>query len=92
MATTGIIVHALHTVVLAEGSIALSQLAAPVFTLVFPCCPQAVRFMLCWYATQLPEGFLQAFSQGREALTTQYNPHPAPVAPLQAEVVQLMRQ
>nr|UKU10116.1 IS21 family IstB ATP-binding protein [Enterobacter asburiae] len=77
---------------LGEGSIALSQLATPIFTLLFPCCPQAVSLVLCWHSAQFSEGFLQAFSQGREALTTQHNPHPAPVAPLKAEVVQLMRQ
>ncbi len=92
VAPTGIIVYALHSVVLTESSITLSQLAASIFALLFPCCPQAVRFMFYRHSAQLSEGFLQTFSQSREALTTQHNPHPAPVAPFQTEVIQLMRQ
>lgn len=70
VAPTGIIMYALHSVVLTDSSITLSQLAASI-------------------SAQLSEGFLQTFSQSREALTTQHNPHPAPVAPFQTEVIQL---
>ena len=62
VAPTGIIMYALHSVVLTDSSITLSQLAASI-------------------SAQL--------SQSREALTTQHNPHPAPVAPFQTEVIQL---
>lgn len=67
VALTGIIVYALHSVVLTESSITLSQLAASIFALLFPCCPQAVRFMFYRHSAQLSEGFLQTFSQSREA-------------------------
>lgn len=92
VAPPGMVVHTLHAVVPAESSITLRQFAASVFTLLFPCRPQTVCFVLCRYVAQLSERFLQAFSQGREALTTQHDPHPAPVASFQAEVIQLMRQ
>ena len=48
--------------------------------------------MFCRHSAQLSEGFLQIFSQRREALITQHNPYPVPVDPFQTEMIQLMRQ
>lgn len=59
---TCIVMYSLHVVMLAECGITLRQFTAPVFTLLFPCRPQTVCFVLRRYAPQLPEGFLQAFS------------------------------
>ncbi|STK49697.1 Uncharacterised protein [Escherichia coli] len=73
VAPAGIIVYALHSVVLTESGIALCQLAVFILAL-------------------LSEGFLQIFSQRREALITQHNPYPVPVDPFQTEMIQLMRQ
>jgi len=55
-------------------------------------CRQAVGAMLAGHATEAPEGVLQPFRQGREALAAQHDLGMLPAAARQAKMVEPMRE
>lgn len=54
--------------------------------------PEDCLFCALMAHRPVARGFPASLQPGREALTTQHTTHPAPVAPLELEVVQHMRQ
>ena len=88
----GIVAARGHAVMPAERVVAPGQIGALLGAEIAERCRQAVGAMLAGHATEAPEGILQPFRQGREALAAQHDLGMLPAAARQAKMVEPVQE